>query len=72
MDSSFWFDRINMGLSIVYIEGLQIIISKENCVFLLLIIIFVLANSVYPDEMLHYAAFHLGFCCLPKYTFRGH
>ena len=30
-------------------------------------IVFVLANSVDPDEMLHYLAFHLGFHCLPKY-----
>ena len=27
-------------------------------------IIFVLANSVDPDEMLHYAAFNLGRLCL--------
>ena len=32
---------------------------------------FVLANSVGPDEMPHYAAFHLGLDCLPKYLFRG-
>ena len=32
-------------------------------------IVFVLANSVDPDEMLHYAAFHLGLHCLPKYHF---
>ena len=28
---------------------------------------FVLTNSVGPDEMPHYAAFHLGLHCLPKY-----
>ena len=28
---------------------------------------FVLANSAYPDEMLHYVAFHLGLHYLPKY-----
>ena len=27
--------------------------------------------SVYPDEMQHDAAFHLGLHCLPKYSFRG-
>ena len=32
---------------------------------------FVLASSADPDEMLHYAAFHLGFNCLPKYPFKG-
>ena len=30
----------------------------------------ILANSADPDEMLHYAAFHLGLHCLPKYPFR--
>ena len=32
---------------------------------------FNLANSVDPDEMQHYAAFHLGHHCLHKYPFRG-
>ena len=30
------------------------------------------ANSVDPDEMLHYVAFHLGLHCLPKYSYRSH
>ena len=30
----------------------------------------ILANSADPDEMQHYAAFHLGLHCLPKYLFR--
>ena len=29
------------------------------------------ANSVDPDEMQQYAAFHLGLHCLQKYLFRG-
>ena len=29
------------------------------------------AKSVDPDEMQHYAAFHLGLHCLQKYWFRG-
>ena len=29
------------------------------------------AKSVDPDEMQHYAAFHLGLYCLPKYSLRG-
>ena len=33
-------------------------------------LIFVCANSVDPDEMPHYVAFHLGLRCLPKYLFR--
>ena len=35
-------------------------------------IVFVLANSVDLDEMPHYAVFHLGLHCLPKYAFRNH
>ena len=30
-----------------------------------------LANNTGPDEMSHFAAFHLGLHCLPKYPFRG-
>ena len=36
-------------------------------VFLSLEVILILANSADPDEMHHYAAFHLGLHCLPKY-----
>ena len=31
----------------------------------------ILANSGDPDEMQHYAAFHLSLHCLPKYLFGG-
>ena len=41
----------------------------KNIVFLPLKIVIILANSVDPDEMLHYAAFHLGIHCLLKYAF---
>ena len=34
-------------------------------------IVFIFAYSADPEEMLHYAAFHLGFHCLPKYLFTG-
>ena len=37
--------------------------------FLSLKIVFILANSVDPDEMPHTVAFHLGLHCLPKYLF---
>ena len=40
--------------------------------FLSLKIDFALANSVDPDEMPHYVAFHLSLHYLPKYTFRSH
>ena len=33
---------------------------------------FVLESSADPDEMPHYAAFHLGLHCLQKYLFRSH
>ena len=33
--------------------------------------VFIVANREDPDEMLHYAAFHLGLHCLPKYLFAG-
>ena len=42
------------------------IISKK-IVFLFLKIFLVLASSVDPDKMLHYAAFHLGLHCLLKF-----
>ena len=80
MDSSFWFDTIQLGWSIVYIKGSQVIIlkkkkkkkKKKNSEFLSLKIVFVLTDSENPDEMLHYAAFHQGLHCLPKYAFRSH
>ena len=34
-------------------------------------IVFILATSADPDEMQHYAAFHLGLHYLPKYPFGG-
>ena len=39
--------------------------------FIYLWIVCVIANIVDPDEMLHYATFHLGFYCLQMYTFTG-
>ena len=37
---------------------------KKKIVFFCLKIFFTLTNSVDPDEMQHYAAFHLGLYCL--------
>ena len=65
------FDKVKSGWSIVYIEGSQVIISKNIFYFFLYKINFVLANSADTDEMLYNAAFHLGLHCLPKYPFRG-
>ena len=50
------FNTVTSGWSIVYIEGLQVMIKKTK---LFLKINFVLANSADPDEM------HLGLHCLP-------
>ena len=33
--------------------------------------VLILENSADPDEMQHYAAFHLGLHCLQEYPFRG-
>ena len=51
-----------MNLSILYFYGSQVK-KKKNSV---LKIVFILANSADPDEMLPYAAFHLDLHCLPK------
>ena len=67
MDSSFWFDTINLALYIYTGYNFQI----KN-VFLSWKLVFGLASSVDLDEMSHYAAFHLGLHGLPKYTFRSH
>ena len=71
IDSSLWFDTINLGWSCVYIKGSQVIISKWY--FLSFSeYLFILANSVDSDKMGHYATFHLGLHYLPKYAFRSH
>ena len=54
----------------VYIEGLQIIISKA-IVFISLKIDFIFCKQCRPDEMSPCAAFHLGLRCLPQSLFRG-
>ena len=45
--------------------------SGYDIVFLCLKIVFTFTNSVDPDEMLYYVAFHLGLHCLQKYLLRG-
>ena len=44
---------------------------QKTIVFFCLKIFFTFTRSVDPDEMQHYAAFHLGLRCLQKYSFRG-
>ena len=52
--------------SVVYIQGSQVIISKIYCIFSLKLDL-VLVNCENTGEMLHDAAFHLGFHCLQLY-----
>ena len=70
MNSSFSFDSINLGWSIVYIEGSQIKILIKS-VLISLNIVFVFTSSAGPKEMQHDAAFHLDIYCLPKYAYTG-
>ena len=53
----------------MYFKGSQNFL--KNDVFLSLKVVLILPNSTDPDEMQHYAAFHLGLHCLSKYPFRG-
>ena len=57
-------DTMSMGLSIVYLNESQVEFSLHY------ISVLIEANSVDPDEMQHYAAFHLGRHCLPKHPLR--
>ena len=67
MDSPFWFDTINLGKSIIHIEGCQVIIFIKYCIVLSFL---TFTTSVDPDKMQLYAAFYLGLHCLEKYSFR--
>ena len=71
MDFPILIITIRMGLCIIHFKGSQVEISKKKYVFQSLTIVFILAKSAGPDEMLHFAAFHLGLHYLPKYPFRG-
>ena len=70
MDLSIHINTKSMGVLIMYFKGSQVEFLNY-CVFLSLKVVLILANSVDPDEMQHYAAFHLGLHCLPKHPFRG-
>ena len=64
MDFSIKLHTIKSGWSIVYIEGVPVVISKDRfCLSK--------ANSADPDEMPLYAAIHLGLHCLPRYLLGG-
>ena len=59
-----------MGLPFLYFKGSQVEFLNYD-VFLSLKVALILANSANSDEMQHYAAFHPGHHCLPKYMFSG-
>ena len=64
MDYPIHIDTISMKFSILYLR-----VGKSNfykMMYCVLEDVFILANSANPDEMPPYAAFHLGFHCLPK------
>ena len=71
MDFPIPIKAIRMGLSIIYFKGSQVEIFRIMMYFD--IFCPYLTNSVDPDKMQHYAAFHLALKlhCLPKYPFRG-
>ena len=69
MEFSIKFDVVKSGWSKIYIVGSQVIFSEKYCISLK--IDFVLAKSADPDEMSHYAEFHLGLHCLLKYPILG-
>ena len=69
MESSFWFDKVNLGWFFVS-RSCRLKFLNRN---VSLKIVFVFANSVDADEMLHHdVAYHLRLHCLPKYVFRSH
>ena len=55
----------------IHIETISKVEFLNYDVNLSLKVVLILANSADPDEMQHYAAYHLGIRCLPKYPFRG-
>ena len=60
-----------LGIDHYTYQGVSCYDFQNNFIFCLKIFFFILTNSVDPDEMPHYAAFHLGLHCMPKYPFRG-
>ena len=69
MDFPIQMNAIRMGLSIIYLRGQRLEFHNYG-IFKFGKIIWT-AKSVDPDEMQHYAVFHLGLYCLQKYSFRG-
>ena len=68
MDFLIHADTISFGQPIVLFKQVEF---QNYSIFLSMKIVLILANGEGSDEMQHYAAFHLGLHCLPKYPFRG-
>ena len=54
MEYTFKLEKARSGWSIVYMEGLYVVIPNKYSVFVSLKINIVLANSADPDELSHY------------------
>ena len=65
MDYSFCFDTMNLGWSIVCIEGSHIIISTYR-------FFFVFTNTGDPDGMARDSTFRLGLHCSPEFALRSY
>ena len=70
MGSSFWFNTINWDSPLYIFMGCHNRQFNKILFFLSNNILFTFTNSVDPDEIQHYAAFHLSLHCLQKYPFR--
>ena len=66
MDSSFWFDTINLGIKSIVHLGVSGYNFQKNVAFLCLKIFFTFTNIEDPDEMQHSAAFHRSLHCFSK------
>ena len=66
MDFPIQIATIRMGLPIIWFQGSQVDFPNKY-VLQSLNIEFIITNSADPDEMQHYATFHLGLHCLPNY-----
>ena len=71
MDFPKHIDTYSMGHSILCFKGPKVEILDNNYVVMALQIGLILGNSADPNEMPHYAAFHLCLHCLPKYLSTG-
>ena len=64
MDTSFWFDTIIWDSPLYISRGVRLFLFIFLILYFVSEDLFIFTNSVDPDEMQHYAAFHLGLHCL--------